>query len=133
MTAGTPVTFENYSKIHALLIVQGPVVNGQTWSIDYFLTFSPSLEDDADIKFGIYLTLIPGGILFATSFLVFEVPYLYKKRKLALRKKKEELGVLSSDDNNVTGNNIDETVRIIDNSKDGSLVEMVSVEDLSHD
>jgi hypothetical protein len=74
--------FKNYDVIHALLIIDGSTVtNGDKWTIDYVLESIPEEDDEIGDFYAIYLTLIPGSILFVVAFLVFELPYLAKKIK----------------------------------------------------
>jgi hypothetical protein len=67
--------------VHALLITNGPVINGERWQIEYQLTSTPKEPDPLENMIGIYVTIIPGVVLMIVSIAVFELPYLMKKRK----------------------------------------------------
>jgi hypothetical protein len=73
--------FDNVDVIHALLIIDGnQVTNGDKWTIGYSLQ-TKAEDDDVDEKMiPLFFTVIPGVILFLGAFIVFELPYLLKKR-----------------------------------------------------
>ena len=65
------------------MITNGTFDRLSTWEMDYYLTPEKEENDTSDLKVGLYFTIIPGATLFVVSFIVFEVPYLLKKRKQA--------------------------------------------------
>jgi hypothetical protein len=76
--------------VHALMIINGPVINGERWQIEYQLTSSPIEPDPLEHVIPIYVTIIPGFFLMMVSLAMFEIPVFMKKQRRKLHQPKKD-------------------------------------------